>query len=202
MKLTNFKTIALMLSASALLALSGCGSTGESADSGFGDERTPPVTPPDTNTTPPEETLPGPGELGHQVINADGSITYVDYTGETKTAPPSAAEAEYHTGIGYGNTLFDSADNKCMNCHNELYDTWKSSMHGQSWNDPIFQSKFQDFLRTHLAKIGETKINTAKDGIIYEQASVELEQKICSVVQHKHVSNVMLRVLTMQVMYK
>ena len=101
----------------------------------------------------------------------DGSIEYVDYTGGTKIAPPSAADAEYHTGVGYGSTLFDSADKKCMNCHNELYDTWKSSMHGQSWNDPIFQSKFQDFLRTHLAKIGETK------DILYEQAEVGVGTK-------------------------
>ena len=162
MKLTNFKTIALMLSASALLALSGCGSSGESADSGF--------------------VAPGAGELGHQTILADGSIQYVDYTGETRIAPESAAKAEYHTGKGYGNTLFDSADNKCMNCHNELYDTWKSSMHGQSWNDPIFQSKFQDFLRTHLAKIGQHPnpdgdLNTTDDGILYEQASVGVGTK-------------------------
>ena len=30
-------------------------------------------------------------------------------------------------------------------------------MHGNSWADPIFQSKFQDFLRTHIAKIGDNK---------------------------------------------
>jgi hypothetical protein len=176
MKLASFKTVALMLSASALLVLSGCGSSGTPSDSGFGDTTpvvTPPdtnVTPPDTNTTPPD-TEPAPGELGYQVINEDGTITYVDYTGGTKTAPPSAADAEYHTGLGFGNTLFDSADNKCMNCHNELYDTWKTSMHGQSWDDPIFQSKFQDFLRTHLAKIGETK------AIQYEQAEVGVGTK-------------------------
>jgi len=93
-------------------------------------------------------------------------IEYTDYKGETRTAPVSAAAAEYHTGTGYGNTLFDSADNKCQNCHNELYDTWKGSMHGKSWTDPIFQSKFQDFMRTHIAKIGEDKTGaTGVDGI-------------------------------------
>jgi hypothetical protein len=80
----------------------------------------------------------------------------VDYTGGTRISPESAAKAEYHTGLNYGNTLFDSAEKKCQNCHNELYDTWKNSMHGKSWVDPIFQSKFQDFLRTHINKIGET----------------------------------------------
>ncbi len=148
LKLTKFKTIAIMLSASALLALNGCGSSGETADSGI--------------------IAPGPGELGHQKILGDGSIEYVTYTGGTKIAPPTAADAEYHTGVGYGKTLFDSADNKCMNCHNELYDTWKTSMHGQSWDDPIFQSKFQDFLRTHLAKIGQTPPN----GILYQQKDI------------------------------
>jgi hypothetical protein len=35
----------------------------------------------------------------------------------------------------------------------------------KSWTDPIFQSKFQDFLRTHINKIEEDK--TAKGGIVY-----------------------------------
>jgi len=30
-------------------------------------------------------------------------------------------------------------------------------MHGKSWSDPIFQSKFQDFLRIQINKIGEDK---------------------------------------------
>jgi len=163
----NVKSLMLLLSAGVVFSLTGCGESG-----------TLPETPPSgTEPAPPvaDDAEPGPGELGHQTILPDGSIEYVDYTGGTKIAPPSAADAEYHTGLGYGNTLFDSADKKCMNCHNELYDTWKSSMHGQSWNDPIFQSKFQDFLRTHLAKIGED--NTAKGGIVYEQASVGVGSK-------------------------
>ncbi|QOP41987.1 multiheme c-type cytochrome [Sulfurimonas marina] len=90
----------------------------------------------------------------------DAKILYTDYKGETREALSSAAAAEYHTGTGYGHTLFDSADNKCQNCHNELYDTWKGSMHGKSWTDPIFQSKFQDFLRTHIAKLNTNPTGT------------------------------------------
>lgn len=149
MKYTNFKTVALMLCASALLALSGCGSDGTPTDSGFGS-----IVPAEENTT--VDTSPQPGELGYQTILPNGDIEYVDYTGKTRIAPPSAAAAEYHTGVNFGNTLFDSADKKCQNCHNELYDTWKNSMHGKSWTDPIFQSKYQDFLRGELAKIGST----------------------------------------------
>lgn len=98
--------------------------------------------------------------LGDQITLADGSINYIDYKGAIRNAPASAAAAEYHTGKGYGHTLFDSADKKCQNCHNELFDTWKGSMHGKSWSDPIFQSKFQDFLRVHIAKIGTNPTGT------------------------------------------
>jgi len=161
----NVKSLILLLSAGVVFSLTGCGT-----NDGGGIPETPP------------SNEPGPGELGYQTILEDGSIEYVDYTGGTKIAPPSAADAEYHTGTGYGETLFDSADKKCMNCHNELYDTWKSSMHGQSWNDPIFQSKFQDFLRTHLAKIGKQPnsdgdLSTTDDGILYEQATVGVGTK-------------------------
>ena len=106
------------------------------------------------------ESEPSEGELGYQTILPDGNISYIDYKGEERISVPSAAEAEYHTGTGYGHTLFDSADKKCQNCHNELYDTWKGSMHGKSWSDPIFQSKFQDFLRIHIAKIGTNPTGT------------------------------------------
>ncbi len=175
MKYTNFKTLALMLSASALLALSGCGTEGTPTDSGFGDTTPPTVTPPPVITPPPEETLPGPGELGYQTILPDGTVDYVDYTGKTRNAVATVAESEYHTGLTYGNTLFDSADKKCQNCHNELYDTWKSSMHGKSWTDPIFQSKFQDFLRTHINKIEEDKTGSGtspNNGIVYTEAKI------------------------------
>jgi len=111
--------------------------------------------------------------LGYQIILPDGSIDYIDYTGAVRNAPASAAAAEYHTAKGYGNTLFDSAEKKCQNCHNELYDTWKSSMHGNSWKDPIFQSKMQDFLRTHIKKIGETK------DILYTEAKFKGVAQTC-----------------------
>jgi len=153
----NVKALTLLLSAGVIFSLSGCGSDNDS----------PPVS--------------GPS-LGDQTILPDGSIEYVDYTGDTRIAPPSAADAEYHTGVGYGNTLFDSAENKCMNCHNELYDTWKNSMHGKSWTDPIFQSKMQDFLRTHIKKIGED--NTNKDvglgaGLIYTEKMFKGAAQTC-----------------------
>ncbi|GIU00273.1 hypothetical protein TSL6_07790 [Sulfurovum sp. TSL6] len=135
----NTKALMLLLTVGVVFSLSGCGDGSSTS-----------------TVTTVTDSDPAPGELGYQIVT-DQNITYVDYTGGTRVSPLSAAAAEYHTGIKYGNTLFDSADNKCMNCHNELYDTWKGSMHGKSWTDPIFQSKFQDFLRTHLAKIGEVK---------------------------------------------
>ena len=67
--------------------------------------------------------------------------------------PQTPGDAEVIAGHGYGNTLFDSANNKCQHCHNDLYDTWKTSMHAKSWKDPIFQSKYQDFLRLQTSKI-------------------------------------------------
>ncbi|GIT97873.1 cytochrome c family protein [Sulfurovum sp. TSL1] len=102
-------------------------------------------------------------------------ITYTDYKGDTRTAALTPGDAEYHTGTGFDHTLLDSADKKCQHCHNELYDTWKGSMHGKSWADPIFQSKFQDFLRTHLAKIGS--IGSGDTGIEYEQVEVGVGTK-------------------------
>lgn len=49
--------------------------------------------------------------LGYQTVAEDGTITYVDYRGATREAAPTPGASEYHTGVGYGNTLFDSADN-------------------------------------------------------------------------------------------
>ena len=168
MKPTHTKLITLIFSILTLFALSGCGSSGTPSDTQLiGESETP--------TTPPTE--PAEGELGHQTILPDGSIDYVDYTGATRNSVATAAEAEYHTGLGYGSTLFDSADKKCQNCHNELYDTWKSSMHGKSWTDPIFQSKFQDFLRTHINKIGEDK--TASGGLEYTEAKFKGVAQTC-----------------------
>ena len=112
----------------------------------------------------------------------DGTISYIDYKNQIRKAPASAAKAEFHTGTGYGNTLFDSADKKCQNCHNELYDTWKGSMHGNSWIDPIFQSKFQDFLRTHIGKIGNDKTasgSAGMEGIIYTTTQFKGAAQTC-----------------------
>ncbi len=74
--------------------------------------------------------------------------------GRTDLDGPGDGDAEVIAGHGYGNTLFGSADKKCQHCHNDLYDTWKTSMHAKSWSDPIFQSKYQDFLRLQTSKIG------------------------------------------------
>lgn len=93
------------------------------------------------------------------------TITYTDYKSEQRTAMRDPGDAESLAKKGYQHTLFDSAEKKCQHCHNELYDTWKSSMHAKSWSDKIFQSKHQDFMRTHIAKIGEDK--TAVGGILY-----------------------------------
>jgi hypothetical protein len=71
-----------------------------------------------------------------------------------RNAPASPGDAEVIAGTGYQHTLFDSAEKKCQHCHNDLYDTWKTSMHAKSWEDPIFQSKYQDFLRLQASKIG------------------------------------------------
>jgi len=79
---------------------------------------------------------------------------------ESRTDLAHAGEAEFPTGIHYGNTLFDSADKKCQMCHFELYDTWKTSMHSKSWTDGIFQKKYQEYLRVQLSKIGSIDKNT------------------------------------------
>ena len=76
-------------------------------------------------------------------------------------------------GTGYQHTLFDSADNKCQHCHNDLYDTWKTSMHAKSWKDPIFQSKYQDFLRLQASKIGaKGPTGTYQEGTIQKTGQV------------------------------
>lgn len=92
------------------------------------------------------------------VVVTKGAIYAVNLGDEDnpRNAAAHAGEVEVIAGTGYHNTLFDSADNKCQNCHNDLYDTWQKSMHAQSWVDPIFQSKFQDFLRVHISKIGSS----------------------------------------------
>jgi hypothetical protein len=84
--------------------------------------------------------------ISHTSLATDGGRTDLDGPGD--------GDAEVIAGHGYGNTLFGSADKKCQHCHNDLYDTWKTSMHAKSWIDPIFQSKYQDFLRLQASKIG------------------------------------------------
>ena len=83
-------------------------------------------------------------------------VCFATLTDRTLDTGPDADGVEVIAGTGYEHTLFDSADNKCQHCHNDLYDTWKTSMHAKSWKDPIFQSKYQDFLRLQASKIGAT----------------------------------------------
>ncbi|UCB55962.1 MAG: hypothetical protein JSW45_05395 [Thiotrichales bacterium] len=90
-----------------------------------------------------------------------------------RTALGGPGEAEVIAGTGYAHTLFDSAEQKCQHCHNDLYDTWKTSMHAKSWKDPIFQSKYQDFLRLQASKIGASTANgTYKEGTIQKTGRV------------------------------
>ena len=82
-------------------------------------------------------------------------------------------DVEVLAGTGYTHTLFDSADKKCQHCHNDLYDTWKTSMHAKSWEDPLFQAKYQDFLRLQASKIGATgPTGTYEEGTIQKTAQV------------------------------
>ena len=92
--------------------------------------------------------------------------------GRTELAGPG--EAEVIAGTGYTHTLFDSADNKCQHCHNDLYDTWKTSMHAKSWADPIFQSKYQDFLRLQTSKIGAVGPTGE-----YKEATIQKTGQVC-----------------------
>ena len=72
--------------------------------------------------------------------------------------------------LGYGKTIFESANEYCMHCHYDLHETWEKSMHGNSWKDPIFQKLYQAFLKymisNKLGKTGETgtfTVETAKN---------------------------------------
>ena len=88
------------------------------------------------------------------LILSFSQVSIATDSGRTELSGPG--EAEVIAGTGYEHTLFDSADKKCQHCHNDLYDTWKRSMHAKSWVDPIFQVKYQDFLRLQASKIGAT----------------------------------------------
>ncbi|NPA32005.1 MAG: hypothetical protein GXO04_00080 [Aquificae bacterium] len=66
------------------------------------------------------------------------------------SAVPPEVKADYtppKAKTGYGNTLFESANKYCMHCHYDLHETWKNSMHANSWKDPIFQKLYQSFLK-------------------------------------------------------
>ena len=92
---------------------------------------------------------------------------------EGRTDLEGPGDAEVIAGTGYQHTLFDSADKKCQHCHNDLYDTWKTSMHAKSWADPLFQIKYQDFLRLQAGKIGATgPTGEYKEGTIQKTAQV------------------------------
>jgi hypothetical protein len=92
--------------------------------------------------------------------------------GRTELEGPG--DAEVIAGTGYQHTLFDSADKKCQHCHNDLYDTWKTSMHAKSWADPLFQIKYQDFLRLQASKIG-AKGPTGT----YEEKTIQKSSQVC-----------------------
>jgi hypothetical protein len=103
--------------------------------------------------------------ISHTALATDGGRT--DKTG------PGDDGVEVIAETGYEHTLFDSADNKCQHCHNDLYDTWKTSMHAKSWKDPIFQSKYQDFLRLQASKIGAVgPTGTYQEGTIQKTGQV------------------------------
>ena len=92
---------------------------------------------------------------------------------EGRTDLEGPGDAEVIAGTGYQHTLFDSAEQKCQHCHNDLYDTWKTSMHAKSWADPLFQIKYQDFLRLQAGKIGaEGPTDTYEEGTIQKTAQV------------------------------
>ncbi|MDB4575617.1 cytochrome c family protein [bacterium] len=97
--------------------------------------------------------------------------------GRTELEGPG--DAEVIAGTGYQHTLFDSADNKCQHCHNDLYDTWKTSMHAKSWADPLFQIKYQDFLRLQASKIGAE--GATVDGVkqVYKEDTIQKTAQVC-----------------------
>ncbi len=64
----------------------------------------------------------------------------------TRIAALTPGDAEVLADEGYQHTLFDTAEKKCQHCHNELFDSWKTSMHSKSWKDKIFQTKHARFL--------------------------------------------------------
>ncbi|MGB5439728.1 MAG: multiheme c-type cytochrome, partial [Gammaproteobacteria bacterium] len=94
--------------------------------------------------------------------------------GRTTATGPGDDGIEVIAGTGYTHTVFDSAEKKCQNCHNDLYDTWKKSMHAQSWVDPLFQVKYQDFLRLQVSKIGATGPTGT-----YKESTLQKSSQVC-----------------------
>jgi len=116
--------------------------------------------------------------LGSLVITRGGifaAAILADAAGNPRNVAANPGEVVVHAGLGYHKTLFDSSDNKCQHCHNDLYDTWKQSMHAKSWQDPIFQSKFQDFLRLQASKIGAT----GPTGTLYTEPKFKAAAQTC-----------------------
>jgi len=104
-------------------------------------------------------------------------INYTGTDGSPRTAALTPGDAEVLADEGYQHTLFDTAEKKCQHCHNELFDSWKTSMHSKSWKDKIFQTKQQDFLRTHIAKIGAQNV---ADDVNYTTGTFAKVGKTCA----------------------
>ena len=112
------------------------------------------------------------------IVITRGGIFATVIPADVATNPRNVAanpgEVVVHAGLGYHKTMFDSADNNCQNCHNDLYDTWKKSTHAKSWNDQIFQSQYQDYLRMSIARIGVTGA-----GGLYTEAKFKGAAQVC-----------------------
>lgn len=102
------------------------------------------------------------------------AVIAADAAANPRNVATDAGEVVVRAGLGYHKTLFDSADNKCQHCHNDLYDTWKTSMHAKSWNDQIFQSQYQDYLRMSIARIG-----VSGPGGAYTEAKFKGAAQVC-----------------------
>ena len=52
-------------------------------------------------------------------------------------------------------------------------------MHAKSWKDPIFQSKYQDFLRLQASKIGAE--GATIDGVkqVYREGTIQKTGQVC-----------------------
>lgn len=79
---------------------------------------------------------------------------------ETQVEPMSDAEVTAELDAvatlaktGAGESVFENPDTKCQHCHYDIHETWQNSMHGKSWSDPIFQTKYQAFLKTMIGKL-------------------------------------------------